>query len=717
MKIQRFLLSSEKKMSLEVFVSADKKLQKIFLTLDSGSNVLLHGPGGVGKTHSLRLIARYLTEKGKIVACTATTGVAAINLNIPEKKIMARTLHSWAGVGLARDSVKKLYEKIMTKNKYRNRWRTVQVLIIDEISMLGQEFFEKLDYLGKHIRMEQDAPFGGIQMVLSGDFLQLPPVKDKWVFKSETWNNLSLIPFIFEEPKRYDDIRYFELLLRIRKGEHTDEDIELLEKRAIAYRKLQNVFKKFKYDKTLIRPTILYSTKADVKFYNEKELKKLSGKMYEFVAEDIFQPYREGARSDSYIHLLDEMIPRVITVKVGAQVMLKANLNVSEGLVNGTRGVITDIITTSPEPIISVKFLNGRKLDLTRHVWKLEDKEALVSRSQFPLILAYSITVHKGQGATLDYAICDLGPSIFAEGQAYVALSRVRNLYGLFISEFHKGALMTNKTALKFDQKLLEKEKNFSVQTEVVFLEDECLGESEGQIRVGKIIYKGGNACLPSFPDFTPVVVLAKSSKYSNLSPCTLKDESGYILENIWQFSKVYRSVPKTKQAYSHFHPNWIIWEHPEETLTDQFGEPLPSYWKWRERGFKNLHPVRATQKNCLYFLKEKGGKRLSCIEARKQIYFPTYCRLVKKEAQFSELKTRLLYGENLLIIEVNGPHQESLKYYREVYGVSENFIDEDTILANLENLRLMLNDPKHPFGYGYCLAAALLGLENKLLG
>ena len=710
-------------MSLEIFAAADKKLQKIFLTLDSGSNILLHGPGGVGKTYALRLIAQYLTEKGKIVACTATTGVAAINLNVPEKKIMARTLHSWAGVGLARAPVRKLYEKIITKKKYKDRWRITQVLIIDEISMLGQEFFEKLDYLGRHIRMEQDVPFGGIQVVLSGDFLQLPPVRDKWVFKSETWNELGLVPFILEEPKRYDDLRYFELLLRIRKGEYMEEDIKLLEKRVIAYRKLQNVLEKFKQDKTLIRPTILYSTKADVRFYNEKELDKLSGKLYEFVAEDVFLPYRKGMRSDSYIHLLDEMIPRVVTAKVGAQVMLKVNLNVSEGLVNGTRGVITDITTSSPEPIISVKFLNGKKLGLTRHAWQLEDKEALASRIQFPLILAYSMTVHKGQGATLDYAICDLGPSIFAEGQAYVALSRVRNLHGLFISEFHTGALMTNRTALKFDRKLSEKEKNCSVQTEVVFLEEECLRRPTptGQVRVGRIIYKEGKPVHPSFPDFTPIVVLTKSSKYGSLGPYVLKDEFGCILENIWQFSKVYASVPATKQAYSRFHPKWIAWEYPEKVLTDESGEVLPSYWKWRKAGFQNPYPVRypagrASRKNCLYSLKEEGGERLSYVEARKQIYLPSYCRLVKKEAQFTELKTRLLYGENLLIIEVDGPHQESLEYYQEAYGVPETFIEEDTILVNLENLRLMLNDPKHPFGHGYCLAAALLGLTNKLL-
>lgn len=708
-------------MSLEIFASADENLRKIFLALDSGANILLHAPGGTGKSYCLRLIAQYLTEKGKNVVCTATTGVAAINLNIPEKKIMARTLHSWAGVGLAREEAKKLYEKIMRKKKYRDNWRTTQTLIIDEISMLGKEFIEKLDYIGRHTRMTPEEPFGGIQLVLSGDFLQLPPVKDKWAFKSHVWEELNLIPFIFEEPKRYDDLRYFDLLLRIRKDEHTSEDIQLLQKRVVAYSKLQNMLKASKGDDLLIRPTILYSTRADVKFYNEKELDKLSGNLYEFVAEDIFLPYRKGIRSDSYIHLLDEMIPRVVTAKVGAQIMLKSNLRVSEGLVNGTRGVITGIITTGPEPIIDVKFLNGKRIRLTKHTWALEDKEAIASRNQFPFILAYSLTVHKAQGCTLDYAICNLGTSIFADGQAYVALSRVRNLRGLFISEFDPESIMANKTALKFDQKLNELASNCTVETEVVF-HDEIVHPKKlmGQVRVGRITYKDGLPIHPAFTGFTPIVVVSKTSSYGSLSPYELKDEYGQILENIWQFSKIYRHVPALKQAYSPQHPEWIIWKQKEDTHTDEFGDPLPSYWEWRSAGMNNKYSVRrpaGSLSPTLYFLKEKNGERLNWMQANKQIYIPLYCRLVRQEEQFLELRKRLLLGENLLIIGTGGPRAECLNHYQNVYGVNENFIEEDTMVANFENLHLILNDSiDERFVHSYCLAAALLGLDKRLI-
>lgn len=457
-------------MSLKIFSTADDKLKKILLTIDSGANVILHSPGGTGKSWSLRLIASYLQGKGKIVACTATTGVAAVNLNYPEKQIVSSTLHSWAGVRLAKESAKKLCARICSKKCYRLRWAKTDVLIVDEVSMLGSEFVEKLDYIGKTIR-KNDNPFGGIQIVFGGDFLQLPPVKDNWVFESQIWEDLNLVPFVLKEPKRYDDIKYYNILLRIRQGKQTQEDIDLLYKRVIAYDRLQQILKTTTH-KNVIKPTIIYSRKMDVHAFNERELEKLPGETHSFSADDVFQKYSKDALKSNYTTLLDEMIPETITIKVGSQVMLKSNLDVNQGLVNGSRGVVTNIYP-GLEPSVQVKFINGKSMRLTRQVYDVEDKKASASRLQLPVILAWALTVHKVQGTTLDFAICDLGTSIFTDGQAYVALSRVRNFKGLFISDLYEESFMTNKSALEFEKQLIEKEKNFQLETNIQFEEDD----------------------------------------------------------------------------------------------------------------------------------------------------------------------------------------------------------------------------------------------------
>nr|QBK86258.1 MAG: RecD helicase /ATP-dependent exoDNAse [Marseillevirus LCMAC102] len=420
----------------------------IFTALDNHENIILHGPGGTGKTTVLKKIASHAQDNNKIVCCTATTGVAAINLNVPEKKIAASTLHRWAGVGLAQGVVDKLYTKVYHDELARKRWLKTDVLIVDEISMLGADLIEKLDFIGRKIRNNQEVSFGGLQLVFSGDFLQLPPVKDKWAFQSFAWKEIIFVPFIFTEPKRYDNQDYFQLLLRIREGKHTIEDLKKLRNRVRSYEKLFSILDDTK-TLDVIRPTILHSLRVDVDSHNEKELAKLPDKTHEFIADDTFSASNNNVKSDYYIRLLDEAIPKAIALKVGAQVMLKCNLDVKGGLVNGSRGVILKIMT-EPEECVYVRFINGQEIRIAKHLWTIEDKDAVATRSQLPFILAYALTIHKCQGATLDYAICNLGPSVFADGQAYVALSRVRDIKGLFISEFYPDSIKTNQTALKY---------------------------------------------------------------------------------------------------------------------------------------------------------------------------------------------------------------------------------------------------------------------------
>lgn len=426
-------------------------IDKVVESLEKGESVLLHGPGGTGKSWTIQHVAIALTQQGFKIACTATTGKAAISLNVPEFNIMASTLHSWAGVGLAKSSPLKLAAKIKTSKKYFKRWTEIDVLVIDEISMLGAEFFSKLDFIAKYVR-ENKSPFGGITLLLSGDFLQLPPVKDRWVFEGSEWNELKFKTFPMLIPKRYEDIKWFETLNRIRKGQFTKDDISILQKRERAYHKLQSIIEN-EDSSEVIKPTILFSKKVDVEGYNEDELQKLEHPDVIFVAIDSFIPKKPGTLLEEYLPQLDDAVSNLIMLKVGAQVMLCVNLDVGEGLVNGSRGVITEINETLNKEYshtVKVRFLNGMLVTISPNVWEIVDKKGKASRTQIPLVLAWAITIHRVQGTTLDYAVVDCGPSVFTYGQAYVALSRVRSIKGLFLSEFYIGSLKTNRHALRY---------------------------------------------------------------------------------------------------------------------------------------------------------------------------------------------------------------------------------------------------------------------------
>lgn len=417
----------------------------------NSQNVLLHGEGGTGKSYLLRMIASAMKKCGKTVYCTATTGIAAINLSSSsDVRFSGMTLHKWSGVGLAQDVPQKLLSKVLVDPSASERWRETDILIIDEVSMLGCEFIEKLNVIGQAIRRNYN-PFGGIQLLLSGDFLQLPPVKDGWIFEGETWSTLNLVPYILQEPKRYDDVTHFQLLGRVRKALHTPEDMAFLESRVEAYREWKRNEASGHGER--VKPTILHSKKVDVSAHNMGELEKLQGTSMQYLARDDFLPYNTHARSDHYIKLLDEIIPKCIPLRIGAQVMLKANLDITRGLANGSRGVVTSVHQDG----VGIEWKSGIRTVVTTHTWSLEDKDAIASRTQIPLILAWATTIHSSQGLTLDYAICDIGPSIFSPGQAYVALSRVRSSRGLLISNFYPKVIKADTKAIEYVDRI-EKE-------------------------------------------------------------------------------------------------------------------------------------------------------------------------------------------------------------------------------------------------------------------
>jgi hypothetical protein len=237
-------------------------------------------------------------------------------------------------------------------------------------------------------------------------------------------------------------------------------------------------------------------------------------------------------------------------------------------------------------------------------------------------------------------------------------------------------------------------------------------------IRVGRRIYnKNGTFVDPSYPNFTPILCLTYATQYGALSPYCLKNDNNQIMENIYQFQKVYTDIPKVKNAYSRYNPK-IIWEHQAEIHYDEATDTLTDeYWAWRAKGINNPYHVRYPvgfdhRHNCLHLLKENDDgtyTKLDYVNGRKQVYIPEYVKLVKLAAKFVELKNKLANGENLLIIEVDGPHLESLDYYKEKYGVDNTFIENSTMLVNEANIKIMLNDTLHPFGHGYALGMSLL--------
>jgi len=237
-----------------------------------------------------------------------------------------------------------------------------------------------------------------------------------------------------------------------------------------------------------------------------------------------------------------------------------------------------------------------------------------------------------------------------------------------------------------------------------------------------------GKVDLTQYDDYYQVLSLTKSTPYGCLSPYCLdvifEEDKGQTfttnMENAWQYSKVYANVPVSVQRRSRYDQT-VIWSHPAEqhVIDDNSSNNgiQDKYWLWRWKGFSVKEPVRYPvgydhRHKCLYSLwfdtNCKYYKMYDYIEARKNIYLPLYLQSVIKEPKFQQLKKRLVQGQNLLILEVDGPHQESLTYYKNKYQVDNNFITNSTIVANEHNLNIMLHDPKHPFGHGYCLAVAL---------
>lgn len=431
-----------------------------------GDSLFLTGSGGVGKSYLLSVIytefpglkKRYMAAKHpdsvakfpRIQMC-AMTGCAALLLGHK-----AKTLHSWAGIGLGKGTVSELFTKIRRNQKSMRNWLCTDLLIIDEVSMMTAELLDKLNEIGKKIRSNKK-PFGGIQLLLVGDFFQLPPVnksdeETKFAFESDAWKELITSCIELTVIQRQKDETFQRVLKEARVGALSKESCKILSK-----------YHGREWQENKIRPTLLFPRRAEVDLINDSNLRALTGRHYKYNAKLIFHentPVGFSQNDEGFLRALaifdsDAAYLKELELVENAQVMLIANVNPEFGLVNGSRGVITGFCPTTELPI--VEFVNGVKKTIGTHTWPIEDYE-FVSRAQVPLRLAWAGTIHKIQGSTLDSALVDIGSGIFEYGQAYVALSRVRSLEALYVYDFDPLAFKAHPKVKEFYSKLKTKE-------------------------------------------------------------------------------------------------------------------------------------------------------------------------------------------------------------------------------------------------------------------
>jgi ATP-dependent DNA helicase PIF1 len=435
----------------------------LYQVFNKKRHIYLSGPGGTGKSYIVtNFIKKEAEKREKVVAITSTTGVSALG-------VKGTTIHRWSGIKLGKESVLTIVTRIRNTNKdCLKRWKETDILVIDEISMLGLSTMEKIDRVGRHLREEPDLPFGGLQIIFSGDFLQLPAVNDDPCFKSDLWDELDFKYFLLKEPKRYPDKSHFEMLLRVRVGQHTSEDVKKLKERTKAY---IDYIADGRERKDEIKPTRIYSINEHVNKHNNDELAKLIDEPTTYKAIDKFivkngknnlpelkekidlkKKKNKTELSDKeiaeYTEFLDTVTPTNLFFKPGAQVMLKYNLSMELGLVNGSRGVVKSCDPTT----VTVLFKNGITTKIATVETEFQDCYVQIIRHQIPLTLAWAGSIHGNQGSTLDFAIIDLGPSIFAAGQAYVSLSRVKTLDGILISSFVPKKIFADPDALEFEE-------------------------------------------------------------------------------------------------------------------------------------------------------------------------------------------------------------------------------------------------------------------------
>jgi ATP-dependent DNA helicase PIF1 len=395
--------------------------QHAYELFTQGKNIFISGQAGTGKSFIINMIYNYAKLHHKKINVTALTGCAALLLNMK-----ATTIHSWGGIGIGGE-VSTLISNIRKYKKVEN-W-LIDILVVDEVSMMSKSLFELLDTIGKKLR-KNPKPFGGIQLIFCGDFYQLPPIDDSFCFESPAWNETFDKTILFTKNYRQEDDGFQQVLNEVREGNISPEGCKLL---------LDCTKKEIGEG---IKPTIIYPTKRLADQVNQFENLTLEGHS------QTYKSYKSNPIGHIGLELEKQIkkggIDETIILKIGSQVMCIVNLDQDIGVVNGSQGLVIDF--NDGFPIVQFKMC---KMMIKPHLWK-NDKYENDGIYQVPLILSWAITIHKAQGISLDEAMINIGSSVFEYGQTYVALSRVRTKEGLYIKSLDVSRIKANPKVIEF---------------------------------------------------------------------------------------------------------------------------------------------------------------------------------------------------------------------------------------------------------------------------
>lgn len=427
--------------------SLNEEQRKVYNLVIQKKNIFFTGSAGTGKSFLLQRIIHYLekTQGKNKIAVTAPTGIAALNIG-------GVTIHSFSGIGIDNEAtaqalVKKI-ERYGKANWVKN-WKTINALIIDEISMLSGKNFDKLEYIARQIR-QNNLPFGGLQLILAGDFFQLLPINSNNCFEAEKWKDCLQHTIQLTKIYRQEEAELIDLLNELRFGEVSDKSREILKR----------LEEKPNWPDDGIKPTQLMATNREIEVINNQELDKINSPPQIYQAKDF-----EHKKNSNYLTTLKKscLARDVLKIKIGSQVMLIKNL--SEKLVNGRQGIVVGFRRSSiPDSqrhvknklVPVVKFTNGIEEVIQETDWTFEEPITyltLASRIQIPLILSWAITIHKSQGQSIERLKVDL-KRVTKKGQTYVALSRACSLKYLQVTGFATNKLICDEKVKKFYQEL-----------------------------------------------------------------------------------------------------------------------------------------------------------------------------------------------------------------------------------------------------------------------
>lgn len=454
----------------------DETYTKILNLLKRGDNVFLTGFAGTGKSYILNKLKEKFKKK---LTITSTTGIAAVN-------VKGQTLHSWAGVGLCRNPISKTVEKIRSRVSTLRQILKCKILAIDEISMLNIETFEYVNEVLKEVR-ENSEPFGGIQVLFIGDFFQLPPVEGvnegvdsfvrRYCFDSPLWADLNLKNVVLKKNYRQSEEDFINVLAHMRTNCLETEDINLLNTRSTDL------------DTSETDILHIFSTNNEANQYNLAKFNRIEEPVRILEAQDavlrgnkpVYDDFTESEKYILEIFSKNCRAEKEIALKLGAKVMLLVNMDFNKGLINGACGTIMAFNESS----ITIKFDNGVEANIPKNKFEYYYNDRVVAeRTQYPLKLAYGITIHKSQGMTLDKLVVDCS-RIFERGQAYVAMSRVKTLDGLYLKNFEPQKVLVDSHVAEFYENIEEVGEVEHVQEEVEIEEPTFNNDEVKELIVG----------------------------------------------------------------------------------------------------------------------------------------------------------------------------------------------------------------------------------------